>query len=76
MTAYRKYTVIGVLLLFLSASQSYLLRPFWFDESLTLLNFALQPLEKIYADGDRDFWMTSQEALEYGMIDEILTKKK
>ena len=35
-----------------------------------------QPLDKIYADGDRDFWMTSQEALEYGMIDEILTKRK
>ena len=35
-----------------------------------------QPLEKIYTDGDRDFWMTSQEALEYGMIDEILTKRK
>ena len=35
-----------------------------------------QPLEKIYADGDRDFWMTSQEAKEYGMIDELLTKKK
>ena len=35
-----------------------------------------QPLDKIYADGDRDFWMTSQEALEYGMIDEILRKKK
>jgi ATP-dependent Clp protease protease subunit len=35
-----------------------------------------QPIEKIYADGDRDFWMTSQEALEYGMIDEILRKKK
>jgi ATP-dependent Clp protease protease subunit len=35
-----------------------------------------QPIEKIYADGDRDFWMTSQEALEYGMIDEILTRKK
>lgn len=35
-----------------------------------------QPIEKIYADGDRDFWMTSQEALEYGMIDEILAKKK
>ena len=34
-----------------------------------------QPIEKIYADGDRDFWMTSQEALEYGMIDEILRKK-
>ncbi len=35
-----------------------------------------QPLDKIYADGDRDFWMTSQEALEYGMIDEIIRKKK
>ena len=35
-----------------------------------------QPIEKIYADGDRDFWLNSQEALEYGMIDEILTKKK
>ena len=35
-----------------------------------------QPIEKIYADGDRDFWMTSQEALEYGMIDEILRKRK
>ena len=35
-----------------------------------------QPIEKIYADGDRDFWMNSQEALEYGMIDEILKKAK
>ena len=34
-----------------------------------------QPLERIYTDGDRDFWLNSQEALEYGMIDEILTKK-
>ena len=35
-----------------------------------------QPVEKIAADGDRDFWMTSQEALEYGMIDEVLLKKR
>ena len=35
-----------------------------------------QPMEKILADADRDFWMTSQEALEYGMIDNILTGKK
>lgn len=35
-----------------------------------------QPYEKIYKDADRDFWMTSQEALEYGMIDEILEKPK
>lgn len=35
-----------------------------------------QPVEKIYADGDRDFWMTSQEALEYGMIDEIVKRNR
>ena len=35
-----------------------------------------QPVEKVAADGERDFWMTAQEALEYGMVDEILTKKK
>ena len=35
-----------------------------------------QPMEKILADADRDFWMTSQEALKYGMIDNILTGKK
>lgn len=34
-----------------------------------------RPLEKIYEDGDRDFWMSSSEALEYGVIDEILTKR-
>ena len=27
---------------------------------------------QVAKDGDRDFWMTSKEALEYGMIDEIL----
>ena len=35
-----------------------------------------QPIEKIYADGDRDYWMNAQEALEYGMVDEVLIKKK
>ena len=34
-----------------------------------------QPIEKIIADGDRDYWMTAQEALDYGMIDDILNKK-
>jgi ATP-dependent Clp protease protease subunit len=35
-------------------------------------------LEKVEKDSDRDYWMTSKEALDYGMIDEILerTKKK
>ena len=32
-----------------------------------------KPIEQIYQDADRDYWLTSQEALEYGMIDEILT---
>lgn len=31
-------------------------------------------LDQIYKDTDRDYYMTAQEALEYGMIDEIITK--
>ncbi len=34
-----------------------------------------QPYEKVAADGERNFWMTAKEALEYGMVDQILTKK-
>lgn len=34
-----------------------------------------QPYEKVLQDGDRDFWMSSQEAVDYGMIDHILRKK-
>jgi len=34
-----------------------------------------QPYEKVLQDGDRDFWMTAEEALNYGMIDKVLTKK-
>ncbi|NQY67804.1 MAG: ATP-dependent Clp endopeptidase proteolytic subunit ClpP [Flavobacteriales bacterium] len=33
-------------------------------------------IKKVYKDGDRDFWMTSSEAKEYGMIDEVLERKK
>lgn len=32
--------------------------------------------EIITADGERTFWMNAQEALEYGMVDQILTKNK
>lgn len=35
-----------------------------------------QPFEKVERDSDRDYWMTAQEALDYGMIDNILTKAK
>jgi ATP-dependent Clp protease protease subunit len=34
-----------------------------------------QPIEKISQDSDRDYWMTSTEAKEYGMIDEVLMRK-
>ena len=34
-----------------------------------------QPYDKVFADADRDFWMTSEEARAYGMIDRILTRK-
>jgi len=34
-----------------------------------------QPYEKVLQDGDRDFWMNAEEALAYGMIDQILTKR-
>lgn len=33
-----------------------------------------QPFDKVWADSDRDHWMTSAEAKEYGMIDEVLIK--
>ena len=34
-----------------------------------------QPFEKILKDSDRDYWMTSQEAAEYGMIDKVLERQ-
>jgi len=34
-----------------------------------------QPFDKVEADSDRDYWMTSQEAKDYGMVDEILLGK-
>jgi ATP-dependent Clp protease protease subunit len=33
-----------------------------------------QEYDKVWADSDRDYWMTSGEAKEYGMIDEVLMK--
>ncbi len=34
-----------------------------------------QPYEVIERDTDRDRWMTAEEALEYGLIDKIMTKR-
>jgi len=35
-----------------------------------------QEYDKIWKDADRDYWMTSQEAKDYGMIDEVLDHNK
>jgi ATP-dependent Clp protease protease subunit len=35
-----------------------------------------QPLEKIEKDTDRDFYLTAQEAKDYGLIDEVIQPKK
>lgn len=33
-----------------------------------------QKLSKIEKDGDRDFWMSAEEAVKYGIVDEVITK--
>ena len=35
-----------------------------------------QPLEKIQADTERDFWMSAEEAIEYGVIDKVLSGRE
>ena len=35
-----------------------------------------QPYDQVWADSDRDYWMTADEAKAYGMVDEILVRKK
>jgi ATP-dependent Clp protease protease subunit len=34
-----------------------------------------QPLEKIQADTERDYYMTSDEAKTYGLIDQVISKR-
>lgn len=41
-----------------------------------LSNHTGQPLEKIVSDVDRNYWMSAQEAVEYGIIDEIIEHRK
>lgn len=35
-----------------------------------------KPFKTIEKDSDRDYWMSSEEAKEYGMVDEVLERKK
>jgi ATP-dependent Clp protease protease subunit len=39
-----------------------------------IANHSGQTYDKVHEDSDRDFWMTSEEAREYGMIDDVLVK--
>jgi ATP-dependent Clp protease protease subunit len=41
-----------------------------------IANHSGQTYEKVWADSDRDYWMTSEEARQYGMVDEILVRSK
>lgn len=34
------------------------------------------PFDKVWSDSDRNYWMTAEEAKEYGMIDNVLSRKK
>lgn len=38
-------------------------------------NHSHTPYEKVWQDSDRNYWMTAEEAKEYGMIDQVLVKK-
>ncbi len=35
-----------------------------------------QSYDRVHKDGDRDYWMTAQDAKKYGMIDDIIIKRK
>tara|TARA_B100000674_G_C37978788_1_gene980865 strand:- start:3228 stop:3899 length:672 start_codon:yes stop_codon:yes gene_type:complete len=39
-----------------------------------IANHSNKSFDQVYKDGDRDYWMTSSEAKEYGMLDEVLKK--
>ena len=41
-----------------------------------LADFTKKDIEQIAVVTDRDFWMTAQEALEYGIVDEVLTQRE
>jgi len=34
-----------------------------------------KPYDQVWKDSDRDYWMTAQEAVDYGMVDEVLVRK-
>jgi len=43
---------------------------------MIIANHTGNSFKKVEKDSDRDYWMTSEEAKKYGMIDEVLTREK
>ena len=41
-----------------------------------IANHSHTPYEKVWQDSDRNYWMNAEEAKAYGMIDQVLAKKK
>lgn len=41
-----------------------------------IANHSHTDFDKVWVDSDRDYWMTAEEAKEYGMIDKIFEKKQ
>jgi ATP-dependent Clp protease protease subunit len=41
-----------------------------------IANHSGHSIEKVHDDSDRDYWMKADEAKAYGMIDEVLARKK
>ena len=35
-----------------------------------------KPVDRIVQDTDRNYWMTAEEAVNYGVVDEVLTSGK
>jgi len=47
------------------------------DELYTIIaDHSGQPFDRVERDSDRDYWMTADEARDYGMIDQVLVKAK
>ncbi|MCD8303499.1 MAG: ATP-dependent Clp endopeptidase proteolytic subunit ClpP [Prevotellaceae bacterium] len=47
------------------------------NELYTIIaNHSHQTFDKVWADSDRDYWMTAEEAKDYGMVDRVLSGKK
>jgi ATP-dependent Clp protease protease subunit len=40
-----------------------------------MIKHTSQPLERIQADTDRDFYMTGYQAKEYGIVDEVVVQR-